>query len=601
MKKYLFIIAAAATCLLAACSKEKDQILSEESNVHLPGWTYISAQSGNDTKASVDGTTSVFTWNGGDQIAVYSGSSYHFSANLNGSYNGQTSAEFAFEGDIDAGRKFFAVYPASLVSADSDANESELVLRLPASYPLSQVQWNRAPLPMIATNAPGGGLDFKIICPIVRIMVKSIPKDTETIKITFPGKKVQGEFVMSGFTLGEDGIEADDSAEDGDDTITITDLNLTGWVKEMEITVPVPMGSAGAQEYFYVVVGAYDSYGNKISSITTPLKVVDGVPTTWVPGRKAARKVTARLPYFKSNGKTNRKVVFAPGNLVATLTKKANSDSDPLGEATNFRFAEHPYDALGDCDANKLSALGDFDLFSWVGASATYDYPADSYSKYGIIYPVSSRDAYLGNAVEKIKYNWADIFNGVTYPAGTWRLPNNDREGSDTANEWNRLANSRTPEGGGSSYVSAKSTIKDGDEVIARGLILFPDNYQHPYGVKALVNYTRSAMPASHWADNIITLEEWNLLETVGGCTYLPVTSARSRNSGSNTAYYYGDAAYWSDYSLSGTHGAAMVTNDVDYSTVSLTSTSLTSSTFNGAKSTDRRNGCAVRLIRDID
>ena len=609
MKKYLFIIAAAATCLLAACSKEKDQILSEESNAptHLPGWTYISAQSGNDTKASVDGTTSEFTWNGGDQIAVYSGSSYHISAGLNGSFNGQTSAEFAFEGDIDAGRKFFAVYPASLVSEDSDADESEIVLTLPASYPLSQVQWNRAPLPMVATNAPGGGLDFKIICPIVRIMVKCIPKDTETIKITFPGKKVQGEFVMSGFTLGEDGIEADDSAEDGDDTITITDLGLTKYLNQMEITVPIPIGSAGAQEYFYVVVGTYDSYGNKISAITTPLKVVEGVPTAWAPSRKAARKVTANLPYFTSNGKTKRKVVFAPGNLQATITTKPTSDTDAVGEATDWRFAEHQYDVLGICDGNKFAKNNvPIDLFAWVGNSANDSYYTTDSKKYGLIWAGSTNADLCGDvANENIKFSWGDIFNGVTYPANTWRLPNNDREGGDSANEWNRLCNSRTPEGGSSSYVAAKASIlqENGVDTLARGLILFPNNYTHPYGVKALKNYTRedngNNQALRHWKDNVITLAEWDLLEKVGGCVFLPVAGARWRNSGQNLTDYQGDCAYWSDYSLSNQHAAAMVVSDAFYCNKSLNGNGKTA--FSGAKSVSRRNGCAVRLIRDID
>ena len=619
MKKYLFILAAAATCLLAACNKNIEQDVPEVEDetpaeiVHNPDWTYIRAEGGEGTKARIDGNTAAFTWTTDDQIAVFSGNTYYKSNGLEGRYNFTNDAEFVFEDAIDAGRADFAVYPASLVFNGDNAitncvtnhSASNLTINLPASYTLNDVKDNKAQTPMIAVNEPGEGLAFKSICALVRITVKVIAKDANTIKVTFPGKKIQGEFTLSGVDLSNlnsfTGVQTSSTAG-SDDTITITDLGISSYTSQLTINVPIPAGVASSGEYLYVRVGVYDSTDHKINSIDTPLKVVSSVPTAWVPSRKASRKVTVNLPYFTSNGKTYRKVVLAPGNLVATLTKKAPSDTDPLGEATNFRFAEHQYDALGDCAANRLAALGDFDLFAWVGASATYAYPADSYSKYGIIYTVSSRDAYLGNgASEKIKYNWADIFNGVTYPAGTWRLPNNEREGGDSANEWNRIGNSRTPEGGGNSYVSAKATIKDGDNVIARGLIVFPNNYTHPYGVKALVNYTRNAMPASHWADNVITLEEWNLLENVGGCAFLPVTSARSRNNGSNTAYYYGDAAYWSDYSLSAQHSAAMVTNDVNYSTVSLTSTSLTASTFTGAKSCDRRNGCAVRLIRDLD
>ena len=614
MKKNHILLTAAAICALAACSKVAEQEIPAENTPadepQVTEWTYISALGGEEnvdgsSKASINGTTAAFTWNTGDKIAVYSGDKFYFSQGLDASYNGTNDAEFAFAGSINADRKFFAVYPASLVSENSSCSDNSISISLPGSYKYSEVKNDLSPTPMIAANAPDGSLAFKSICALVRVHVLCVPKDAYTIRITFPGKKVHGEFTLSNFSIGADGV-ATTTTDGNDDTITITDLGIStfsGINNGPTINVPIPIGVASSQEYLYIRVGAYDSMGNKINSIDTPLKVVSSVPTNWAPGRLTSRKVTAKLPYFTTNGKTNKRVVLAPGNLVATLTVKPTSDTNPTGDVTNWRFAEHQYDALGDYSGNKFQNVGDdIDLFAWIGASATYDYESDSNTnaKYGILYPVSDRTVFCGNVnAEKIKYNWADIFNGVTYPAGTWRLPNNDREGGDSANEWNRIASTRTPEGGSSSYVSAKATIKNGDDVVARGLILFPNNYTHPYGVKTLVNYTRAAMPASHWADNEITLTEWDILEKVGGCAFLPVTSARWRNSGSNTSDYFGDLAYWNDYATSTTHAGAMMVSDADYCAKSLLGNGSTN--FSGAKSCDRRNGCAVRLIRDVD
>ena len=78
MKKYLFIIAAAATFMLVACNKEKElrapeeEVIAEE-NLELPGYTYITAVGENeeDSKARIDGTTAHFAWSANCQIAVF--------------------------------------------------------------------------------------------------------------------------------------------------------------------------------------------------------------------------------------------------------------------------------------------------------------------------------------------------------------------------------------------------------------------------------------------------------------------------------------------------------------------------------------------------
>ena len=607
MKKSLIFVSAAAVCLLAACSKnaELDAPVPEVINA-TPTLVCAVAETDPGLKSSVS-DAGAFAWSSGDQAALYSGG-WQLSSALEATYDGTNSATFEFPAGINEGRADFAVFPASLVFDGSSVrtgslnahDATSLKVTLPATYTLAQVQDNESPTPMIAVNEPGNGLSFYSVCALLRITVKNIPKDAAVLKVSFPGKKVQGEF-----SLSADGIAATDSEADGDDTITITDLGISSFTEQLVINVPVPIGV----RVKYVRVGAYDEFNainHKINAIDAPIVVVSDVPKTWVPKRTTSRKVTATLPYFLTNDKTKRYVVFAPGNLQGIIKTKPSSDNDKVGSAEpdGWKFADNQYDALGNCNGNRFASNGAaIDLFAWIGGSATFNFTDEQ--KWGLIWPNNSADAEIGAThPEKIKYSWAELFNGVSYPAGTWRLPNGDREGGDNSTEWQRLAGARTTS---STYICTKATIQEdnSDAVIARGLIVFPDTFSLPYGFStienggSLINYQRSTCSASHYADNKISLSMWKLLEEKGGCAFLPVTSDRIRSGGANPSINFGDAAYWADYSSSTQHAIVLVVSDKDYCTSSLNGGNSTA--ISPAKSSQRKNGCAVRLIRDVN
>ena len=653
MKKYLFIIAA-ASMVLAACSKEKElRAINEETTtegVRLPGWTYISALGGDESstanpdKARIDNSDATFKWSTGDQIAIWSGETYHVSSPLSSNYNYTNNATFAFEGDLEAGRANFAVYPASLVyngsavisSSISNHTATSLKITLPASYTLAEVQGNTSVTPMIAVNTSGSGLEFKSVCALLRINVKYVPKDAAFIKVSFPGKKVQGEFELQNFEAGTDGVLVAAHSENGDETITITDLGISAFTDNLTINIPVPIGKVSDSDYPYVRVAAYDSFGvysNKINSIDVPIKTVSSAPVVWNPTRLTSRLVEAKLPYFLSQNVSKRKIVFAPGNLQATTTllpvKRDGTEEQALGEATNWRFAAHQWEAYGDCLSNNLKELGNVDLFAWVGTSATYTGYTDA-NKYGILpADVSKKTSLCGNvsASEKINSNndWCNLFNGVTYPANTWRLPDDNGKNStadeypdrETTVEFARLLNQRSTTNG---YVAAKATIirENGTAIpdtLARGLIVFPDNFAPLYGFKTLVNYTRqdssSGQAAKHFSNNILTEEEWNRLENEGGCAFLPVTCIRDRSkvNGSYVAStgIYKEGAYWSGFTVSGSNVSTAIIADAEYCAHSRDGADVTDNpkgpktNINPAKSVDRSRGCGVRFVRDVN
>ena len=593
MKKYLFILAAAAT-VLAACTKELKEVSKETVNDEIQPLTYIGAVSDEEIidKANIDDASAAFTWSTGDQIAVFSGDTYYLSEELASSYNGQASAQFAFADDINAGRSNFAVYPGNLVHNGLSARTTsvnkhtaaELSVTLPRTYELAQVQGNASPAPRIAVNVPGQGLQFKSICAILRLTVKAVSKDCDHITIQFPGKKVNGEFVMSNFEAGASGIVTAAPSKANEEVITISELGLTGFAESLVLNIPVPMGVAGSMEYDEIKVTAWDEDAIEINHIVTPVKFVAGVPTAWAPGRKTAGKLTAYLPAFSVSGSSiedpdRTLIVFAPGNLEAkldvvpkvTIKDEARSNScskGNFGTASEWRFHAHQYEAIRNyipegrtysLNGLEESQTGDYtDLFCWTGADAgtTLKNMGDAYL-WGIFYGAGSgTSGYIGGAsgspTTTLMHDWGELAikygegdDEITYPSNTFRMP--------TISEWEFVFTNRKLASTPRIKQGVMAMLTNSGSPVAYGMILLPDHYIHPAGLDTLVKvyYQENKSYAGNvtgaiCSDNVITLENWQKLEDAG-CVFLPTTDMRTFNADpalqTNNA---GCGIYWS-------------------------------------------------------
>lgn len=612
MKK-IYVISAALLVIAAACS-QKEALVEEPQNTEEATQlsdepekvVYIKALGEVNTKASIDGNTGDFTWKTGDQIAVYAGG-YKISSGMDGTYDGANDATFSFSGGEafdDASRANFAIYPASLVydSAHdlytSDVAASSLKINLPASYELSKILDNKVPIPMIAANAAGGNLEFKNLGALVRFTLINVPKQTQYITFDFNGKKVQGEFTLTSVTPGTTAVQT--SATDGnDDIITVhNDDVFTTFQKNLVVNIPVPAGVASTGEYTDVTVTTWDGEpgngGHKINALTTPIKP----SANWVPARKGARKRDVYLPVFATTVSNavdaGTKVVFAPGNLRATLGAKPAANEP--GFASSWSFAPHQYDAIGGTipdgktySTNSIQSptVGDvIDLFGWVGASASgYTDPyADDKYKYGILYPSGTQINNLTGTTngESILLDWGhNVISDQDgdYPADTWRLL--------SSAEWYKVIRNR-------GCVFVRATLKDGDSPVAYGMILTPDQYTHPAGVTAFNNESAVGGACS---DNVFTLDEWDKLEGAG-CVFLPLTNLRTKATYTETVKP-GDAWYWTNAAAaSGGNGMACVFNDIN---VGGSQFSAGSNNFQNGKSVQRKLGCAFRLVRVVN
>ena len=593
MKKYYYLMPAALVLFVTACNTIIEDNTPQDTNPDRI--TYIRAEGGESAKASINNTDATFTWNTGDRIAVYS-DGYKISDELSSTYNGTNSATFSFSGANaveENERANFAVFPARLVydsSSDlytSDVTASSLKINLPASYTLDQVQDEVSPVPMIATNIKDGDLSFKSICALVRVSVENISKDAHHITVTFPGKKIQGEFTLTSVVPGTTGVVTAETDSD-DDTITITDLGISSFTASLVVNVPVPTGVADTQEYNDIKVTVYDSDNHKINAITTPLKVSAGVPVAWVPGRKASKKVTASLPVFTVGKSTGKKVVFAPGNLQAVISTLAVTNNTPA-TASSWRFAAHQYDVVGNVNSNKNGVVGQpTDLFCWVGSSAVN-------SNYGLFIASTINSDYHGSSSSDNLIDWGNLSIGSFSP-GTWRTPTyaewgwvvgatygkEDVAGTDcrTSSTVNGIDNAR--------YAKAKVGS-------INGLILFPDNYVHPYSVSAIVSssinnrtLTMKASDVSSGNVSAYSTEEWDKMEAAG-CVFLPTTGWRndSFSIGNVPGGDWEEGDYWSS------------SPNADVTKASHLSIQQSNIYPNGGVA--RWRGEAVRLVRDLN
>ena len=610
MKRIYIYITAAAICWLTACAKETVQPVQEDQPaVQQDDITYIFANGSElaATKASID-DDAAFTWSSNDRIAVYSGSKYYQSKSLAADYNNAPEATFEFSGDINPGRKDFAIFPSSLVFYGSTVYENSaaehdaecLTLNLPGEYNLSQVAYARVPAPMIATNAPDGGLAFKNLCALLRFKLVNVPKQTSYITFRFPGKKVYGGFSLTEVVPGESAIETEDTEDE--DVIRVNNNNyFSTFHKGLIVNLPVPVGT-----YTDVIITTYDSDNHKINALTTPINP----SANWAAGRRSARKRIAYLPVFGitvSNGvDAGTKVVFAPGNLRATLAAKPQSNKP--GYASKWEFAPHQYDAIGATmpqDVNPEDTrttytinslqepkVGDvIDLFAWVGGDATGytgDYEDDKY-KYGILYPSGSNIDILTGTTDNYSGLLLDWGHNIIstpegdYPADTWRILTKD--------EWYKVMLNR----GG---LRCRATIMDGETPIAYGLIIAPDQYTHPAGVPAFNNSATNSTSAFNGScsDNVLTLEQWDKIEGAG-CVFFPITNIRTKGTLSETIKP-GDAWYWSSNATTSKNAAAFAFNDIALGASQLKKDG---NTIQNGKSLARKSGGAVRLVRVVN
>lgn len=573
MKKSYLLFIAVGLCCLDACNKEVEitEIPESPESVKMITET-INANLGADTKVTIaDG--GAFAWTAGENIAVHvsNGDSHKYVVTTSGASAAAASASFTVSYEEGYSRDAFAVYPSTIVDTDA-ANYGQsgkaLDVTLPNEYTLEQVSGTTSPCPMIASNT-GSSWEFYHLCGMLRLTVNSIPSDATGIVIQFPGKKVNGSFsVASTVTPGTSTIETATPGS-GEDQITVTfDAGITS----ATITLPLPTG-----DYDHVFITPAGS-STKVAAVRHIN--VDGYTAQAAHGKK----LTATMVSFSVAA--DKKVVFAPANLVATIGSDYAS--------TRWFFHANQYDMVYTESTNNGSPKqsfavdANFDLFGWVGASCNAEVLTGN-AEWGITGNTTVTN-YGGTVIgvsDPLKHDWGESSIGG-YATNFWSTP--------SISEWEYVIRTRP------NARFAKASLFGTKTSGRHGIIVFPDTYVHPDGIATPVGI--NVEDKTNINGNNYTKAEWDQIEAAGAI-FLP--SAGYRTSGGHLNHVnYSDMGtepvdddlialrYWSCSPYVPKEGDDLSTMGKAYRFL------VNSGNINFSSQQPRTTGMSVRLIREL-
>lgn len=633
-KNYIFSAIALCACILSACNKEMDAPQTEGSEEKNEGViTYIRATGNeNESKGSIDGTSGNFYWNEGDQIAVWNNGAYQSSIALSaeaGDIVGEkpANATFRFSGELN-NRANFAVFPASIADEDH-ATSSDFSISLKGTYTLAEVAGEKSPVPMIAVN-DGSDLHFKQLGALLRITLNNLPPSTRSVTIDFNGKKVQGEFTLTGVTPGETAIATSPIDEEENPMEDIITINIPAheeeWLDNQVVNIPVPTGT-----YTKVTVTSYtgaNHTGDATLTMTMPIK--PGLNTTWKPIRTSARKMTASLPAFSVSN--SKRVHIAKSNLQFTRESTSNPWSMTGEHKGTWSFLPESWSLqTGTIIDGKRYISYDHEyetqitLFAW-GCSGYYDdektntyfepwrtvYKTDVTVE-GVTQEVERAGKEFGtstaiNLTADSGYalgdwgvyactNQGPLDDGSGYGSfDTWRLPTADEYMYLLGHTQNDVVTS-TPytitryddESNVKRYFKWGKGLINIDTESVQGFIIVPDYFVDPTGVFNEGYY-------KDYSDNKnkFTADQWTMMAKAGAA-FFPyaenLSASATEKANARVKISNGVISYWSSTSYSAnTHAKAFrLESTPDHNTIS------------PASNLSRRVGSAVRLVRDLN
>lgn len=565
MRKAVQIMISAAIVLLAAAcvdNLQNENGQPDESGALITE-TITARVSEGDTKATIDGTSGGFAWTElVDKIAVHTTAGYVTSEGASAASGSSASFTVSYTGSRDA----FAIYPSNLVVANAENYGQEghsLDVTLPATYTLADVSGESSPCPLIATNTPGSGWEFKQLCGLLRLTVNDIPSGTSYLKVDFGKHQVCGDFTIESPNPGSSTISTllitASSPTNAGDKITITDL---GEVTSAILNIPLPTGQYGS-----ITVSAWNG-----SNVPLKAKVEDFVYTA---KRQTGKTLTTSLTgpltgVFKVGSKY---VVISPGNLQARTSD--------LGATWTWQFAANQWEFMGNKEgssnikingAGTVSSNGIVDLFAWVGTSNT-SWSGEvgstgNAAMHGITNATTMGNAtdYGDTVAESLKLDWGETIGD----GKVWRTLNKD--------EWKYLLAERS---GGTANGTSKARLTYAiiTDLGVNGFILFPDGAT--IGTDEVTSWG-NINGDSGSTKTQCTSAQWSALEAKG-CMFLPAPGHRRYFS---SKWEFGSSNYYWSSSYRGGDKERAVAKSFDNLT--------------GEAGIQRQRGCAVRLVRDL-
>ena len=485
---------------------------------------------------------------------------------------------------VTSSTSYLAIYPAEM--ATGNASNASIIIPASQTYDANKIKF-----PMVAySDNSNKHLFFYNLCSLLKVSVSNNITNGPTLSL----KKIS--------------VRSSDNLLCGTMALTVSSSTVTagtptngGKEVELDLGSGVSVAPSATSQDFYIVVAPFAAENDITITVTTTdnkvfsrTRTISFLDINTIASARLNVTTAAQLDPIGATTVGNLKVISAPGNL-----QYKNLTWD-FGE---FRFAEHQYDFIGSSNvtgtvsgsdniiyarantshtfATNNNGTGDkwIDLFGW-GTSGANNWASGGeannssngrYVRLGC-YANTTNSNYGPNStsIAGTVYDWG--VNGSHYLGTGWRTL--------TPDEWNILMKTRnaSPLNGTEDARFACVTLHIDNKDI-KGTFIFPDQLHWPVNVPYpnSINQEDVNFSSSH----PYTAAEWALLEEEG-VWFLPAAGYRSgTNSFTNiqtTGYYW---------TTQGGSGSGTTARYID-------------ATTGAADWLDRKKGCSVRLVKNV-
>ncbi|MBQ9474447.1 MAG: hypothetical protein IJU81_08585 [Bacteroidales bacterium] len=500
MRKAFILAAAAATMLMASCSKEESK--------EVQTFKASAEQTSETSKISLSGLS--LRWSAGDQISVYD------AASNNGVYalssgEGTANGEFAHSsGSSVSAAPFSAVYPASIRTGATTVS-------LPATQ--SSTDGGLQELPMYAVG-DDMELKFHHLCGVVRFRLSASSAVSVSRIAVATDRNTNGAATISG-----SGSSVTLSTLGGSATTTLSLGTAQDIASARDFYMYLPAGTYST----FVVAMTAEGGASCTKTVNRAIVVERGnITTITLTDLAFSGGLTQGALSGEFSVALGRTVHFSQGNLQYQAS------------TGTWRFATNQYDYIGNANSNISSTYsGWIDLFGWGtsgwNSGANCYQPWSTSTSYTDYYPGGSSTNNLTGSYANADWGVYNAISNGGNAAGLWRTP--------TREEWDYLFNTRSAStvNGTSNARFAKGTVNS-----EAGVILFPDSYTHPDGVAQPTNINSSGV---NYTGNNYSASDWTAMQTAG-VVFLPAAGYRSGttvNDVGSCGYYWSSSYYNSD------------------------------------------------------
>ena len=485
---------------------------------------------------------------------------------------------------VTSSTTYLAIYPAEM--ATGNASNASIIIPASQTYDANKIKF-----PMVAySDNSNKHLFFYNLCSLLKVSVSNNITDGPTLSL----KKIS--------------VRSSDNLLCGTMALTVSSSTVTagtptngGKEVELDLGSGVSVAPSATSQDFYIVVAPFAAENDITITVTTTdnkvfsrTRTISFLDINTIASARLNVTTAAQLDPIGATTVGTLKVISAPGNL------QYKNHTWDFGE---FRFAAHQYDFIGSSSvtgtvsgsnnyiyaketyskhtfATNNAGTGDkwIDLFGW-GTSGVGNFTGAQannsdnghYVRLGCYANTTNSNYGPGStSIAGTAYDWG--VNG-SYHLGTgWRTL--------TPDEWNILMNTRnaSPLNGTENARFACVTLHIDNKDI-KGTFIFPDQLHWPVNVPYpnSINQVDVNFSSSH----PYTAAEWALLEEEG-VWFLPAAGYRS---GTNTFSDIQTKGYY--WTTQGGSGSGTTARYID-------------ATTGAAAWLDRKKGCSVRLVKNV-